>query len=665
MTFAVVPGSKLEVQVQCGFYAHEDDVDHPWYRIPIPAEKICIDRDSSKKYDVLLRPQPSDNLPPKPAAELHVRWRTVRDQEMVTLTLVNVQTPKNKENPERTEPEDCLYQVQMEVTCTQGSLAPPPAPLFAVDAEEEELRLRYRDRIQWATGHGCSASWPEGTGPSTPPTRINLDFLPVAIVHKFLPDRPDGATYAEEVLNIENLSRDRTGPELFELLQPFVDDFKTWLDRSEAMDVPAEYSEAAGRILDRLREQHRRLHQGLHVLRDGDSLVLRSFQLANAAILDQMEMMAKRTKRPFDRSAATWRPFQLAFQLLTIPGIVSDGEDSGRDLVDLIWFPTGGGKTEAYLMLMAFTIVYRRMMDPERGSGTAVISRYTLRLLTQDQFTRTSTLICCLELMRQSGRIPGQDEISIGLWIGGGAGSAPNTFKEAALRANEQIQASSPVNNFMLECCPACGTRIVPEQGTQDPSDFGYRADEQSFEFYCPNERCSFHDRLPIQVVDEALYEKPPSVLLGTIDKFARMTWDHRSRSFFGWGPVKTDPPDLVIQDELHLISGPLGSVAALYEAAMDVVLHESGRPPKYVAATATIRGAADQVQSLYARPVAVFPAPGMNSSDSYFMREDKDDSRARAYVGYMGQATKETVSFGHCHTGDFHVPPKRRPTTA
>ncbi len=96
-----------------------------------------------------------------------------------------------------------------------------------------------------------------------------------------------------------------------------------------------------------------------------------------------------------------WFPFQLAFILMNLPGIAHP-EDADRDVVDLLFFPTGGGKTEAYLGLAAFTLVPRRLRYPGIGSaGLSVLMRYTLRLLTLDQLGRAATLICALELERQ------------------------------------------------------------------------------------------------------------------------------------------------------------------------------------------------------------------------------------------------------------------------
>ena len=165
--------------------------------------------------------------------------------------------------------------------------------------------------------------------------------------------------------------------------------------------------------------------------------------------------------------AAIWRPFQIAFLLMDVSAIVHD-QSPERDLIDLIWFPTGGGKTEAYLGLTAFTIFYRRLAHPTESDGTAVMMRYTLRLLAAQQFTRAATLICACEYIRKDAlqrrpRYPsyplGKESITIGLWIG--SAHTPNKNKDAIYHleklnaANENLDgAKERDNKFQVLKCP-------------------------------------------------------------------------------------------------------------------------------------------------------------------------------------------------------------------
>ena len=132
--------------------------------------------------------------------------------------------------------------------------------------------------------------------------------------------------------------------------------------------------------------------------------------------------------------APQYRPFQLAFFLLNLEAILNEDSEERNDIVDLLWFPTGGGKTEAYLALTAYTIISRNILNGENSGGVSVIMRYTLRLLTAQQFERATKLILALEFLRRHlieserfnwGKLP----ISIGMWVG--ASTTPNDYNEA------------------------------------------------------------------------------------------------------------------------------------------------------------------------------------------------------------------------------------------
>lgn len=156
---------------------------------------------------------------------------------------------------------------------------------------------------------------------------------------------------------------------------------------------------------------------------------------------------------------------------------------------------------------------------------------------------------------------------------------------------------------------------------------------------FCPHEDCAFTKRLPIQIIDDELYETPPTLLFGTVDKFAMLPWDGRIGAFFGAGK-ENRTPELIIQDELHLISGALGTVVGLYETAVDAICGQKGVYPKIIASTATIRRAKEQCSVLYNREVVQFPAPGLDAEDSFFAKEAVIDYSkgvyGRKYVGIM-----------------------------
>jgi hypothetical protein len=334
-----------------------------------------------------------------------------------------------------------------------------------------------------------------------------------------------------------------------------------------------------------------------------------------------------------------WRPFQLAFILMNIAGM-SSHKAPERSLVDLIWFPTGGGKTEAYLGLAAFTICTERLM----GSipCVTVLMRYTLRLLTAQQFQRAAALVLALEVLRQEkelGADLGSAEISIGLWVG--QSLSPNKRSEARAALQTLKQNSYAQNPFQVLQCPWCGVDFTGKP-------LGYQlfklpnSAERTVRFVCPDPACRFGSKstgLPVLVIDEDIYATPPTILIGTVDKFAQIAWDERVGRLFGLG-FDAPPPALVIQDELHLISGPLGTIVGLYETAIDRMCSRDGYTHKIVASTATIRRAQQQCKDLYARDAFEFPPQAVRAGESYFAFEDQQ-SPGRLYVGFMGTAVK------------------------
>lgn len=520
--------------------------------------------------------------------------------------------------------ERALFEVSLDCVIDSGRVGPyPRADFHLLDEEEQELELRYRKQVIYAIGHGAAVDWDLREDRVV---RIRTEFLPKVEVPRVDPTAGvvDGAELNVECLAAIETDRDR----LCDALERFVAGYRAWSDAQSAIAVRLEsrYQAPADRICARIEAAAERMLAGVALLRQ-DALLLRAFALANAAMARQM--------RQAGRAEPRWRPFQLAFLLLTLES-ATDPDSEHRDVLDLIWFPTGGGKTEAYLGLMALVIWWRRLKYKASGGGTTVLMRYTLRLLTKDQFRRAARLICAMELMRreQPGRL-GEEPITLGLWVGGG--SSPNSFADAKTCIDEALadDRSRPPSLLVLESCPWCGKPF------RLPDNFD--ASRQHFAFRCTAADCAFgatgDGRLPCNVVDAALYEAPPTLLLATIDKFARLAWEERSSAFFGRNGQR--PPELIIQDELHLIAGALGSVAGLYEAGLETVLCRRGVYPKYIASTATIRMAQEQVRRLYGREAAVFPPPGLDAEDAYFARSiaPTPEHPGRLYVGYLAPA--------------------------
>ena len=562
----------------------------------------------------------SDALPSQHFG-VDVRQRSYQDGMILTITLHNRQNVASSAwNQSQEIMKKSLFETRLTCFIEEGSLADyPRVDKSLLTEEEQELELQYRHKHIYAIGHGAAVNWVvEGNQPP----RIETDFMPTVEVPQVTSDLSD---VEEEVLDMHFLATAPTG-HLVACLGRFVTSYEKWIERQAITNLREDEVASARRIRNRMRTAAARMKHGV-VLLASDPVACEAFRLANQAMLNQMQQQDRVRGKANLHECYRWRPFQLAFLLVVLESTIRDDDDF-REVLDLIWFPTGGGKTEAYLGLIVFLIAWRRLTCPDRGGGTVAVMRYTLRLLTSQQFVRATRIIFALELLRRKdpGRL-GREPVSIGMWVG--RASTPNTFQQAVDLVQGIRGGVAPPNGLVLESCPWCGAAF---------NECNYQSSETGFHFVCTNPTCAFGNDvqapLPCNVVDEALYAHPPSLLIGTIDKFARLAWESRAGRFFGRNSDNL-PPTLVIQDELHLITGPLGSVAGLYEAALDTLLQMHGVRPKYIASTATIRMAKEQVRSLYGRELEVFPPPGLSCDDSYFARTDCRRP-GRLYVGYL-----------------------------
>ena len=605
----------------------------------------------------------------------------IHGQRAVSLFLVNQRQKGLPQDAEKDK--QYLMQAQMEVIASDGSaafLAKDDIQLEhdgSQDPEAQVNNLLYRHCREFATGHGVAAEWDGLTPDGKAVSSIRTEFIPAFEVPKVIAvdDIAGGAT-----LDMVALSKLKDSNALFNALEPLVKHYEAWIEvrRVEAQEPAIMdhdlHREAAGIQLDNCEQVAARMRKGLELLVSNPKAHT-AFCLANEAMADQRvhAIWAKRNLASEERTDIAdcwvednhkWRPFQLGFFLLNLVG-VADDESEDRALVDLLWFPTGGGKTEAYLGLAAFTIFYRRLVGDRDGmeadAGVSVIMRYTLRLLTVQQFQRAAALICACEVLRRREKSLGQEPYRIGLWVGDK--TAPNRFLDAKkaiedLKKQNYTQGGSPVQ---LLNCPRCGEALADDRGVPKGAAYTVDTDAQRIRVFCPNYRCEMTENnsggegVPVVVVDEELYRTCPSIIIATVDKFARMTFEGRTQAFFGirdrysptlghitpadgekpGGKLCKDatqakrllPPELIIQDELHLISGPLGTMVGLYETAVDFLTRvhkESGVTvqSKVVASTATIRRAAQQVRQLYDRDLQVFPPGALSSKDSFFARE-------------------------------------------
>jgi hypothetical protein len=595
-------------------------------------------------------------------AEVHCRWRNYSHGNLVTVTLVNARS-SDDERPERAW-DDMLLQVEFDVSVADGGevLEYPSVAMASQDPEEQELRLLHRGARVFAIGHGCSPQWKE--------VDATVHAVGSEVMPSYVVPRVSAEGDAAQALDIAWLADDSiTADNLIRELDAFIDPYAKWIEQvaAETKTLDQRYTEATGPVLKRLERARDRMRGGVKVFADHPDRgkLIEAFRLANKAMLMQMrhsENDLAGTRHP--RSAApdlptsypggaTWYPFQLGFFLTTLQGLVEPEHDD-RDVVDLIWFPTGGGKTEAYLLVAAFEIFRRRLLDGAKGAGTAVLSRYTLSLLTAQQFQRTaSTIAACEHLRREETAKLGEEPISVGLWVG--QATTPNSYVQAREHFDELRDAGETDDRFLLERCPWCGTEIVPREHSDDDADYGIVSTDDSFTFHCTSSKCEFNTELPVLVIDDALYDNPPTFMLGTVDKFAQLAWVPESGNLFGRVNGKL-PPSLIIQDELHLLTGPLGTTVGLYESAINLLCESDGRPPKVIASTATIRRASAQVNGLFGRSVDLFPPSGIDADNSYFAREDKN-APGRLYVGMMAQGHTSDTAVVHSGAALLQAP--------
>jgi len=573
------------------------------------------------------------------------------DTRAISLFVVNRRRPAEDDDVQ-----DTAFAFQVEMTVEADRPFVPrydPRGLDSDDWDERLGDLHYRDVAEYAVGHNVSVRAETTDGECR---RVQTEWMPHAAVGRVEPSHIPGVEFGMEALGSL-----RDAADAKRSLGPLVSVYRDWIEgqREHAQSFSDRRREVADELVSRATRAADRIQAGIDLLEDPD--LLDAFRIANRA----MAAAARRRKAQEDdvapeaTEAPAWRPFQLAYILMNLRGI-AEPTHVEREIVDLLFFPTGGGKTEAYLGLAAFTLVLRRLRDPDPvHRGLSVLMRYTLRLLTLDQLGRAAALICALELEREAApeRL-GTWPFEIALWVGRAAtpnymgrkgDSSDKTARARTLRFKSDTSRDPPLP---LDRCPWCGTKfsrysfdLTPN--IDNPTNLLVR---------CASRRCDFSGsrrHLPIVAVDEPIYERLPAFMIATADKFAAMPWTGETAGFFrGGDPSDPRPPDLIIQDELHLISGPLGTMAGLYETAVDHLSRRliDGREvrPKIIASTATVRLARKQIQGLFGRPsVAVFPAPGIDRRDSFFAEQaSRQDVAPRLYVGIAAQGRGPKVIF-------------------
>lgn len=682
--FSKIPHNGYNVRINLGVYSIQD-YNEPrddgtiksrkaYYRssldqsLQIEATEIPIKSGISKEFSLFGKDGKKIEL------VLNIRNRTHGNDSndginLLTFTLIN----KNLGTSENIRNEDCFFQVSFSVSADENCFCPYKLAGSKTDQDDEKSnQLLFRKKKTFAVGHGCSPAWVDDDSQIV--NTISTEAIPTYEIKPIVPNELKSVEL--KMFDMSDLTKIDITSNLIKLNL----EYEKWIDEQEAIakgELKDDFLKTALRHIESCRACLKRMKEGVELLKSNPK-VNRAFKLMNKAMLLQqlhygIEMrnwiVEKGNITGLEKSiipdindqstwqknsdgslkVGSWRPFQIAFILINLHSML-DAKHPDRKMVDLIWFPTGGGKTEAYLGLSAFTIFLRKLKD-KTDSGTSVLMRYTLRLLTAQQFQRAAALICACEKIREENKEElGTDKITIGLWVGE---LTPNKRVDATKILKKMSQGKEEDNPFVVLKCPWCGSQMGLIKGTKKDEIKGYKPrkvnNHDSVVFKCDNEsECDFAKedfRLPLIVIDEDIYDCPPTLLIGTVDKFAMLTWRPEARTLFGFtGSERKTPPELIIQDELHLISGPLGSMVGLYETMIEELCTSNGVKPKIIASSATISRAKEQINSLYGRGkenVNIFPAQCLSAGDSFFAYEEKNSDKVpgRLYIGVFASA--------------------------
>jgi len=566
----------------------------------------------------------------------------------VSVFLVNRRRPADAD---ATKDRAFAFQVRLELQADQPFLPRPDIrALFAADWDEDVADLQYRDCGEYSIGHNVSTEdiLNDGVCGIT-----RTSWIPRAEVERINPL----LTIPNVELRMSLLGSLTDGTDAWAKLSALPTAYRTqWIEPQRASlgaITEQKHRDTGLLLLSQAEAVARRIERGIELLNEVPQ-ALQAFCVANRAISDSLRQNPAGGIPP-NGDGPQWYPFQLAFILMNLEGIVNP-TSAERRRVDLLFFPDHGGKTEACLGLAAFTLVFRRLIHPGiTGAGTSVLMRHTLRLPPPARIARASAMICALELIRQNDLKPalGDWPFEIGLW---------DTRPLTAYRAGVMPEAGAgrnPAPRFPLETCPWCGTAFTDDSFETAPAWKSGTARVK-----CVSAACRFNGRdrwlpivSPVSASDDSIYRRLPCLLMATADKFAAFPWLGRVGGLFGkvdrfdrhgfYGPCDPGvgsslpagrllPPDLIVQDDIGLVSGPLGTIVGLYETVIGELSANGNVRPKIVTSTATVRKAGAQIMALFGRTdTDVFPPPGPDRNNSYFAKTvPASEAPAHLYVG-------------------------------
>jgi hypothetical protein len=631
-TSAIKEKSSISISFQFASYKpitleSDEEKKKRWQRNQHNGKILVEVKDGMNEYFSL----PEDDYPIGMEIKFHIRTIEFQSGLLSTVTMIN-ESQISDEDSQRIE-ELTIFQTQIQIESRHNfNFIGLPDLRMAYDEDEASTRLLYRESINFAFGHQCSATWePKNSNPN----RIESSWMPISHVPTF---KQTGHEIFRNIVESGKLKAlflaTASNASILLSLKQLAEDYMKWILVQEDLisSLDPKYIEAANSHMLKCKNVYERMLEGVNFI-DSHPEAFVAFRNAN------MAMHLQHTWKEKDNRSARqleWRPFQLAFILLALES-TCNSKSEHRETLDLLWFPTGGGKTEAYLALIAIGSWYRRLTNEATlGGGNFAIMRYTLRLLTAQQFERASAVILACEVLRRNLIVdylemsPDLEPFSIGLWVGKDA--SPNNFDDAVVnRGNEFLSSPEQIRK-----CFSCDSKLV----------WIYEATTRSVRPKCNSNECllgGVFGSWPVITIDDDIYKTTPTLIIGTVDKFAQVPLKIETASMLGFKSKKST--ELIIQDELHLISGPLGSMVGIYETALDWLLTREGARPKIIGSTATIRRATSQVRALFDRDSCLFPPAGLSFVDSGFAVVD-GDSPGRLYAGITtaGRSAKFTL---------------------
>lgn len=573
---------------------------------------------------------------------------------------ITLQNPKCDENIENIS-ENFLFNAELSIEVLEGIIEP-----FTFNMLEDSYKY---NRDMWGIGFNCTVERYNDNSVKTvhAPIYRQLRYG----VRKKLPEG--------EPIVVPEFSKLAIDP--VPLLKDIGRQMKEYLNwcRKNPNELIDEYSsnrnldlQSFNKTLDSFNDEINRYLKGVSLLEEAKNTSSKYNPVYTAFLL-----MNKVFSLAAGEKYKSWKIFQIIFIVSELSGVVAqhwqdDSRFSEEDVerVTVLWFPTGGGKTEAYLGLTVFNLFFDRLRG--KDAGMTALLRFPLRILTLQQFQRIFNVIMFANKVKQDENISGS-WFSLGYWAG--SDQTPNSIQKALNPKNEEdrkwheeiekLKAGNPKSQESFRRvvkCPYCGSAIMVK----------FDSKRNTVVHYCDNKSCDWtikHEIMPIYIADDDLYKYLPSVIISTVDKvavfgmqknflnlFGFVKYHNNKTGTFSWQQESNDfieipekncilyKPTLQIQDELHLLKEDLGAYDSHYESMLQVILRErSGKYSwKIIASTATIREYDRHIAHLYGKneaknPAIRFPCEGPRYDQSFYSVAESSDSVGRYYLGIIG----------------------------